>query len=72
MRPLFSRYMMYVPAARVMYDHSPAAADVGGSEEVELTLPGDHLRSYFQIQTPDTRLIEYDCGKLQVTALYIS
>ena len=31
-----------------------------------LQYPGDSLRSYFEIQTPDTRLIQYDCGKLQV------
>jgi len=28
--------------------------------------PGDSFASRFQIQTPDTRLIQYDCGKLQV------
>merc|ERR1719350_1850224 len=28
--------------------------------------PGDFLASKFQVQCPDTRLIQYDCGKLQI------
>merc|ERR1719410_977280 len=64
---VFSQFVMYVPAVHVPVPPLltpvstrllPAAA----------RYPGDQLATRFQISTPDTRLIQYDCGKLQVLA----
>ena len=61
--PVFRQFVMYVPAV--------AAAPAVPEEQLALAAresryAGDFLHSRFQIQTPDTRLIQYDCGKLQV------
>ena len=63
--PVFRQFVMYVPAV--------AAAPAVAEEQLALAAEesryaGDFLNSRFQIQMPDTRLIQYDCGKLQVLA----
>ena len=62
--PMFSQFIMYVPAVHVPAGLSPVTSRL---VEPEMTkYPGDCLVTRFQLQTPDTRLIQYDCGKLQV------
>ena len=64
---IFSQFIMYVPAVHVPAGHSICqVTPVLDSESSKY--PGDCLVTRFQIQTPDTRLIQYDCGKLQVLA----
>merc|ERR1740124_623485 len=62
--PIFSQFLMYVPEVSVP---APPPPSVLLSFPLPTSrYPGDFLVSRFQIQTPDTRLIQYDCGKLQV------
>jgi len=60
--PIFSRYMMFMPPVRT----NAKISKVEEIDDDELCLPGDYLERYFQVQMPDTRLIQYDCGKLQI------
>merc|ERR1719192_1624817 len=58
---------MYVPAVHVPAGHSICQVTPALDSESS-KYPGDCLVTRFQISTPDTRLIQYDCGKLQVLA----
>jgi len=62
--PIFNNFVMYVPEASV----APRSHSINNTLSCKLPgrFPGDSLLSKFQIQCPDTRLIQYDCGKLQV------
>ena len=63
--PIFSQFVMYIPAALVTKQAGPAPAALAARTS---RYPADFLAARFQILTPDTRLIQYDCGKLQVLA----
>ena len=62
--PLFNRFLIHVPKAWTGERREGTVAECGGLETKRY--PSDFLISRFQVQTPDTRLIQYDCGKLQV------
>jgi len=62
--PIFSQFLMYVPEVSV--PSPPPPTELHSIPLPKSRYPGDFLVSKFQIQCPDTRLIQYDCGKLQV------
>ena len=66
--PIFSQFIMYVPAVHVPTGPSLSPVSSRVLKPETRQFPGDCLVTRFQIQTPDTRLIQYDCGKLQVLA----
>ena len=74
LQSVFSQFIMYIPAVHVpeqplLTPVSTRLLNVARLESrVTCRYPGDHLLTRFQISTPDTRLIQYDCGKLQVLA----
>ena len=61
-KPIFERFILNVPNAWVTNKHET----VMPNSQVSKDFTGDRLVSRFQIHVPDTRLIQYDCGKLQV------
>merc|ERR1711962_1186084 len=65
LEPIFKEFVMYVPAVAVanfsLEDQFCISAE-------QRRFPGDFLQSRFAISTPETRLIQYDCGKLQILA----
>lgn len=63
--PIFSQFLMYVPEVSVSAA-PPTKITSLTLPTTSYRFPGDFLASKFQIQCPDTRLIQYDCGKLQV------
>ena len=66
MTPIFSQFLMYVPEVSVSAPPPPPNMASLSLSTRSSRFPGDFLTSKFQIQCPDTRLIQYDCGKLQV------
>ena len=62
--PLFERFILNVPNAWVTNKNEVEMPNA--CREVSKEFPGSQLVSRFQIHMPDTRLIQYDCGKLQV------
>lgn len=60
---IFDRFLINVPKT-----WTAARRDLSNQDDdpKHKRFPGDFLISRFQVQTPDTRLIQYDCGKLQV------
>jgi len=62
--PIFSQFLMFVPIVNV--PAPPPPPELLSVPIPTTRYPGDFLVSRFQIQTPDTRLIQYDCGKLQI------
>ena len=74
LQSVFSQFIMYIPAVHVpdqplLTPVSTRLLNVAKLESrVTCRYPGDHLVTRFQVSTPDTRLIQYDCGKLQVLA----
>jgi len=62
--PVFSQFLMYVPEVSV--PTPPPPAEMLNLPPSLYRFPGDFLASKFQVQCPDTRLIQYDCGKLQI------
>ena len=67
LQSIFSQFIMYIPAVHVPAGHISLVTNPPLDPE-SAKYPGDCLVTRFQIQTPDTRLIQYDCGKLQVLA----
>merc|ERR1719232_1603837 len=63
---IFSQFVMYIPAVTVPTQPLLTPVSTKILTERSSRFPGDFLTSKFQIQCPDTRLIQYDCGKLQV------
>merc|ERR1719341_384393 len=63
--PIFKEFVMYVPAVGVT---PPPSEDQFCISADQRRFPGDFLQSRFAVQAPDTRLIQYDCGKLQILA----
>ena len=74
LQSVFSQFLMYIPAVHVLEQPllTPVSTRLLSAARLEsrdtCRYPGDHLVTRFQISTPDTRLIQYDCGKLQVLA----
>jgi len=65
LEPIFKEFVMYVPAVGVT---PPPLEDQFCISAEQRRFPGDFLQSRFAVQAPDTRLIQYDCGKLQILA----
>ena len=62
MVPIFNNFIIHVPKT-----WTSARIEVNLDDDSQVKqFPGQFLISRFQVQVPDTRLIQYDCGKLQV------
>ena len=71
MTPLFDRFIINVPktwTSLVNWDGRASEENAMAATTAFSRYPGQFLVSRFQVQVPDTRLIQYDCGKLQVLA----
>jgi len=68
LKSVFSQFIMYVPAVQVPSEQLLTPVSTRLLNINQTRFPGDFLMTRFQISTPDTRLIQYDCGKLQVLA----
>merc|ERR1719347_817328 len=68
LKSVFSQFIMYVPAVQVPSEQLLTPVSTRLLNINQTRFPGDFLMTGFQISTPDTRLIQYDCGKLQVLA----
>ena len=65
---IFSQFVMYIPAVTVPTQPLLTPVSTKILTEKQSRFPADFLITRFQISTPDTRLIQYDCGKLQILA----
>ena len=71
--PIVDRFLIHVPktwtsSRLALSRHFPLIEELDKPSSALTKYPGDFMLAKFQIQTPDTRLIQYDCGKLQVMA----
>ena len=62
-----------MPKAWVTNKHTVEIIDSHSNESGVSTkeFPGDRLLTRFQVHMPDTRLIQYDCGKLQILSVLL-